>query len=95
MVRLELIANRSVEDEILDQLNLINCHHFTRIPIAYGEGNHEPKQGDSVWPEINFVMIIYCEEDKVELIKTAIKAVKVKFPSEGIRLFKVPAEPIP
>lgn len=95
MVRLELIANRSVEDEIMDQLNLIDCRHFTHIPIAYGKGNRDPKQGDAIWPEINFVMIIYCDESKVELIKTAVNAIKIKFPAEGIRLFKVPAEPIP
>lgn len=94
MVRLELIANRSVEDEIMEQMNLIGCDHFTRIPIAYGQGNHEPKQGDSIWPEMNFVMIIYCEENKIEPILTAVNAVKIKFPNEGIRLFKVPAEPV-
>lgn len=94
MVRLELFANRSVEDEIMDQLHLIGCRHFTKIPIAYGEGNREPKQGDAIWPEINFIMIIYCEESEVDMISTAIRAVKNKFNAEGIRLFKVPAEPI-
>ncbi|MGL4524913.1 MAG: PG0541 family transporter-associated protein [Spirochaetia bacterium] len=92
MVRLELFANRSVEDQIMDQLNLINCHHFTKIPVAMGEGKHEPKQGDAIWPEMNFILIIYCQEDEVPTIKLAIEAVKVKFKEEGIRLFRVPAD---
>lgn len=94
MVRLELFANRSVEDAIMDQLQVIGCHYFTKIPMAYGEGTQDPKQGDAIWPEINFILIIYCKPEDVTMISIAIRAVKNKFPKEGIKLFKMHAEDI-
>jgi hypothetical protein len=92
MVRIEVFANRSLEENIMEQLDFINCHHYSKVPIVYGTGNHDPKQGDAIWPEINFMLIIYCEDEEVDLIKSALKVVKKQFPLEGIRIFVLKAE---
>jgi len=88
MTRIEIFANHSVEEDILETLAKEQVgKYYTKIPNIYGVGSSGPRNGDAVWPEENFSLIIWCEEDEAETIKRAIDAVKKKFPDEGIKLF--------
>jgi hypothetical protein len=88
MIRVEIIANRSVEENILEALAKENAGKFyTKIPNLYGVGSAGPRMGDAVWPEENFALIIWCEEAEAIRIKNAVRSVKEKFPGEGIKLF--------
>jgi len=88
MIRVEIIANHSVEENILEALaNEQVGKFYTKIPNIFGVGNAGPRMGDAVWPEENFALIIWCEKDEAEGIQRAIDNVKQKFPGEGIKLF--------
>jgi nitrogen regulatory protein PII len=88
MNRIEIIANRSVEENILEGLAKEEVGKFyTMIPSVFGVGACGPRMGTAVWPEENFALIIWCEDDEAESIKQAIAKVKEKFPGEGIKLF--------
>jgi len=90
MVRLEIIANRSVEENIIEAFAKEEVGKFyTKIPNVYGVGACGPRMGDAVWPEENFAFIIWCEEEEAAGIQRAIKKVKEKFPGEGIKLFGI------
>jgi hypothetical protein len=90
MIRVEIVANRSVEENILEALAKEGVAKFyTKIPNVLGVGACGPRMGDAVWPEENFALIIWCEKDEAEGIERAIKKVKEKFPGEGIKLFGV------
>ncbi|MDR1894133.1 MAG: hypothetical protein LBQ61_05490 [Spirochaetales bacterium] len=90
MVRIEIIADQAVEDDIREALREYKAaKHFTKIPVVYGEGNTEPKYGDHIWPEENFIIIVYCEDDEAARVKAAIAKVKEHFPQEGIKLFEM------
>jgi nitrogen regulatory protein PII len=90
MIRVEIIANRSVEENILEALAKEGVAKFyTKIPNVLGVGACGPRMGDAVWPEENFALIVWCEKDEAEGIERAIKKVKEKFPGEGIKLFGV------
>jgi nitrogen regulatory protein PII len=90
MIRVEIIANRSVEENILEALAKEEAgKHYTMIPSIFGVGACGPRMGTSVWPEENFSIVIWCEEDEARRIQTAIKKVKEKFPGEGIKLFGI------
>jgi len=90
MIRVEIIANRSVEENILEALAKEGVAKFyTKIPNAFGVGACGPRMGDAVWPEENFVLIVWCEKEEAKGIEKAIKDVKQKFPGEGIKLFGV------
>ncbi|MCL2706374.1 MAG: hypothetical protein FWE72_09240 [Spirochaetaceae bacterium] len=92
MKKIEIIANLSVESDIMDILEKTGVKGFTKIPIVHGAGNSNPKQGDSIWPEENFMLIIYTEENMVPIIKDKIIELKNLFPHEGIKYFATTVE---
>lgn len=86
--RIEIISNQSVQDEITELLEQeIPEIEYTLIPTVQGRGRSSKKLGDSTWPEQNFVMVIYTTEENALKIKAIMKAVKGKFPREGISMF--------
>jgi hypothetical protein len=88
MIRIEIFANQSVEENVLEALSKEQAgKYYTKIPNIYGVGSSGPRMGDAVWPEENFSLVIWCEEDEANAIKRAINAVKEIFPDEGIKLF--------
>ena len=93
MTRCEIIANQSVQDEIV---SLMEEHIpgvlYTIIPMVTGRGKNSYKMGNGTWPETNFVLISYVDDGQVAMMKAIIKAVKERFADEGIKLFLVKAE---
>lgn len=93
MTRCEIIANQSVQDEIV---SLMEEHIpgvlYTIIPTVVGRGKKSYKMGSATWPETNFILVSYVEDENVVTMKAIIKAVKEKFEGEGIKLFLVRAE---
>ena len=90
MKRLEIIANRSVEEDLFQELQSRGVgQSYTRIDDVGGVGNSGPRHGDHVWPEINFLLIVYCQEAEAAGIRAAVSAVKERFPGEGVKLFEL------
>jgi hypothetical protein len=93
MTRCEIIANQSVQDEII---SLMEEHIpgvlYTIIPTVVGRRKNSYKMGSATWPETNFILVSYVEDKEVSVMKAIIAAVKEKFAGEGIKLFLVKAE---
>ncbi|MDR3160572.1 MAG: hypothetical protein LBU28_03050 [Spirochaetaceae bacterium] len=88
MMRIEIIANHSVEENILEALEEEQAgKYYTKFPMVYGVGSSGPRMGDAIWPEENFALVIWCEEEEARRIARAVAAVKERFPDEGIKLF--------
>lgn len=93
MYRIEIISNKSVEEDITQALEqYIPGILYTVIPLAYGRGKSSYKLGTTTWPETNFVLTSYIEDSELQTAKAVIKGVKEKFPDEGIKLFAIAAE---
>ncbi|MCL2374228.1 MAG: hypothetical protein FWC65_03190 [Treponema sp.] len=93
MIRVEIIANQSVEENILEALKLEGVgKHYTKFPSILGVGSSGPRMGDAVWPEENFALVVWCEEEEARRIEQAVGYVKGRFPNEGIKVFGLPAE---
>jgi hypothetical protein len=91
MLRLEIIANHSVEENILEALKKQGVgKYYTKYPTIFGVGSSGPRMGDPVWPEENFALVIWCEEKEARLIQQAVLGVKKIFPDEGIKVFGLP-----
>lgn len=88
MKRVEIIANRSVEDNIMEALRMEGVAKFyTKYPVTHGNGSCGPRMGDAVWPEENFVLVVWCEDEEAGRIEKAVLPVKTQFPNEGIKVF--------
>ena len=93
MYRIEIVANRSVKEEIIEGLEeSIPGVLYTVIPEAEGRGKRDRKLGTTIWPELNFILFAYVEDDTVAVVKTVIGEVKRRFPNEGIALFQMRSE---
>lgn len=88
LCRCEIIANQSVEDDIIEILErTIPKFEYTIDENLYGRGRNSRKLGNSVWPEMNFVMTTYINEENAVIVESCVNQVKEKFPKEGINLF--------
>jgi hypothetical protein len=94
MLRIEIVANHSVEENILEAFAREEVgKHYTKYPNVFGVGSSGPRMGDAVWPEENFALVVWCEEEEARGIAHAVAAVKEQFPDEGIKLFGLSADP--
>ena len=88
LYRAEIISNQSVQEDITESLEKeIPSIQYTVIPEIHGRGSHTKKLGDTIWPEMNFVLFSYVEEADARKIKEVVEKVKQRFPNEGISLF--------
>lgn len=93
MYKAEIISNQSIQDNIIELLNeRIKDFQYTIIPEVYGSGINTKKFGDTVWPEMNFVIFAYVEKEEAKLIKNTIDELKKRFPREGISVFFTKSE---
>jgi hypothetical protein len=96
MIRIEIVANHSVEENILEALkNEGAAKFYTKYTNVNGVGSCGPRMGDAIWPEENFALVIWCEIDEARAIERAVNTVKKVFPDEGIKLFGMPDMNIP
>jgi len=90
MKRVEIIANRSVQEDIMEALAAAQvAKHYTLLPIVHGSGRQGRRTGETVWPEENFDLVVYCEEEEERAIERAVATVKEHFPHEGIKVFSI------
>lgn len=96
MIRIEIVANHSVEDNIMEALQHEGVGKFyTKYPSVFGVGSRGPRMGDAIWPEENFALVIWCEAEEAQGIERAVQSVKKRFPEEGIKCFRPPEVVIP
>jgi hypothetical protein len=88
MKRMELMANRSVEEEIISALEAeIKNFYYTLLPVVHGRGKAQYRQGTATWPEENFLLISYLNDRDAETAQSVVTEIKSRFPKEGIKLF--------
>lgn len=88
MLRVEIISNQSVEDDLLEIIEQeIPEIEYTILPVVHGRGKSSRKLGDSVWPEQNFLLFTYVDEETAGRLKKVVEAVRSKFPREGISVY--------
>lgn len=90
MTRIEIIANKSVEDDVVERLEAaVPGFMYTVVPVAQGRGRQARRLGTATWPEENFILIAYLDEGGAEAAKAAILGLKARYPTEGIKFFEL------
>lgn len=88
MVRVEIIANKSVQEDLIDVLEAaVPGIYYTIFPEVRGKGRQGTRKGDDIWPELNCMVLVFCGKETAERIEKAVCHVKDAFPREGIKLF--------
>ena len=93
MRRIEVIANRSVqEDLILGFEGAIPDFYYSVVPLVHGRGRQRRRLGTATWPEENFLLLAYVSETAYGTAREVVGRIKEKFPKEGIKIFSTPAD---
>lgn len=89
MKRVEIIGNRSIEEDLFEVFPKDeSIIYYTKIPVVHGLGSSGPRLGDNIWPEENFMLIIYCTDMVASKIKLSVEELKKYFINEGIKMFE-------
>lgn len=93
LVRVELIFSQAVEEDFFDSFRkekIVYC--YSKIDNVTGAGASNPKLGDAIWPQLNEMMIVYCDKNEAEKIVEVVKKLREHYPAEGIACFLSSAE---
>lgn len=89
MVRTEIYANRSVEEDIFEAIEKrLPGFSYSLFEDVQGRGRSGVRHGTAVWPELNVLYLIVSEDSQACLIGQAVQDVKKAFPKEGIKMFQ-------
>jgi len=89
MVRTEIYANRSVEEDINEAIEKrFPGFMYSLFEGVQGRGKNGVRHGTAVWPELNILYVIYGNESEARLVGAAVAEVKKAFPKEGIKIFQ-------
>jgi len=86
--RVELIFSQAVEEDFQQEFKESKvAAKFTKLANVMGAGFSNPRLGDSVWPELNMMYIIYCSEEDMNKILSIVEKLREKYMGEGIACF--------
>jgi hypothetical protein len=92
MKRIEIIANRSVQTDILEGMEQrLDGFCYTLLPVVHGKGRREYHLGTATWPEVNFMLISFLSDEEAGIAFDVIREIKSRFPGEGIKFFSLNA----
>jgi hypothetical protein len=86
MKRMELMANKSVEEEIIGALEAgVHDFYYTLLPLVHGRGKTQYRLSTPTWPETNFLLISYVDDEDAGMAKAVVVEIKKRFSNEGIK----------
>ncbi|WPM06154.1 PG0541 family transporter-associated protein [Borreliella sinica] len=91
--RIEIISNLSLELDVFECMEKIEQElgesiYYSKMGNVYGKGKKGEKHGNGVWPEENFILIIYTSSKSiVNRLKNVVDDLNRFYPTEGINFF--------
>lgn len=92
MKRIEIFLTQAIEEDFIDYFEKAckeeneKCK-FTKIENIMGQGNTSPKMGDPVWPQLNVMIIIYCNEKIEKRVAGIMDVLHKQYVGEGAAAF--------
>ena len=88
LVRIEIICSQALEEDFNEEFkNAGVAKRYTKISQVMGAGYSNPHLGDAVWPQLNLMYIIYCDDDEAKKIQDIVVKLRKLFITEGIACF--------
>ena len=88
MVKLEIIANLAIEEDIIAAFESAGYgDNFSWISPVHGRGGHGWREGSAIWPEENILYYLVINDDDLPELERHLNDIKEKFPNEGLRCY--------
>lgn len=86
--RVELIFSQAIEEDF-QQLFAENkvASMYTKLDNVKGAGFSNPRLGDAIWPQLNVMYIIYCNEEDCKKIIEIVEQLRMQYIGEGVACF--------
>ena len=87
-------AFQAFYDEIIAIFDALEIRGFTYWSETQGRGTNdgEPHYGTHAWPSLNCSFLAFVEENKVDKLLEALKALDQTAEQQGLRAFVMPCE---
>ncbi|WP_256729264.1 PG0541 family transporter-associated protein [Treponema parvum] len=85
--RLEIICSQSIAEDMLEGFKYKKIKCYTQFPSVMGSGYSVPKLGDSIWPQLNTMFIVYCTKDDAKKIRELITDLRKQYVGEGLACY--------
>lgn len=93
--RVEIICTQALEEDFMQEFDENKvAARYTKHPAVMGTGYSNPCLGDAIWPQLNVMFIVYCNETDCEVIKDIVWKLRDKYRTEGIACFVSNAEEV-
>ena len=94
-VRIEIIYSQALGEDFDSAFKSLNVgKKFTKLTNVTGAGYSNPHLGNSIWPQLNEMLIIYCDTEEAEIIKQIVKDIRKQYVTEGVACFVSSSESI-
>ncbi len=95
LTRIEVITSQALEEDFNEEFkeNKVAAR-YTKLANVMGAGYSNPRLGDAIWPQLNIMYIIYCDEAEAQKIIAICQKLREKYVAEGIACFKSSAEEV-
>ena len=88
MTQMVLIANHSVEEEIVGVLkHNIDDFNYMLFPASHGKLKNAIRLETPAWQDENFLLISSVNDHKAGMAESLINEIKSRFPEKEIKLF--------
>lgn len=95
LTRIEIIFSQALEEDFIESFKEEKvAMRYTKLANVMGAGYSNPRLGDAIWPQLNMMYIIYCEEEEAQKIIAICQRLREKYMAEGIACFKSSAEEV-
>lgn len=85
--------NEAIDPDIMEVLKGCGLKNYTKVAAAYGKGTTSGTHlGNDIWPGLNSVLFIACEDKQANNLISAVKQLRQKFGYEGAKAFLMPIE---
>jgi len=88
LVRLDLMFTQAMEEDILEEFDKYQVgQNYSKTSNVIGKGCSNPKMGDSIWPQLNSMYVIFCSMEEAQIIRRIVIDLRLRYPMEGIACF--------
>ncbi len=87
--------NEAIESDVIDSLEACCLKNYTKLTNVFGKGTSSGTHlGNDIWPGQNSLLLVACDEEHAHCLTAAIRELRKRLGSEGVKAFVMPMEEI-